>query len=718
MSENRYRPGAPRRDPDRSPDYFKDRNPDRSSANRRDDRASDYAFDRYRGPKPTSRSDREPIQDSRRPAPDAYSRSDMQDATSTMDADRAASDLAKRLRLLQEALVDQVKWTNKKDVVLEGYRQRLATYERHGGKDAHEPSVAEAWRKHQDHYKQEEEKIEKELAKVNAIIKDTTDNFACLLVKSLPVGEIKERQLIDAAKLELSKDRRSASEDRISRLEKQLASLSERQNTMAIDMSKMKKENEELRARASPTDDRAQKLEKQMASLQESQKAQEANWDKIMKENEQLRSREALHEAQAADLVALRTQQEQLQLQLSNKAPQDREVEALKQEKEALVSQISAFQTRLADLVERVDSQQAHFNRCLQETTAQFSTSMVPTDPTPLQGLRVVEQQVKALEIQVEKHEDTLQDIDAEEYTRAVTKLIQYPAWLKLEKTIQDQQSDFQRLALETKGLSSNMSNVKLELDETSKRLTAVKGKSESDFMQFSNKIIETCGDLVQNLEEQIKHLQSRVTSLETRSATAARGPSVSSLAGASLAGASSPRPVNAALASGNSPIAEPGEIKSINTAIQGLREDYNRVRNALSVVQNEVRESHSALEMMIIGLDEQFKNISTAEMASIILDNIKRLPTHGISFDVQNLHERLVDLETFRQEQIRRGLEHKDWQQAWVENLQKMTKSKRSLAEDDDGLERPEKRQRMEGVNRMNGTNGVNGVEGSGVRT
>lgn len=583
---------------------------------------------------------------------DTYSRSDSQNTISSkMDPDKAAIEVAERTRLLLEAFVDQVKLSNKKDVVLDGFRQRLATYEKHGGQNAHDPAVAEAWRKHRIHYMQEEEKFKRELAKVHADVKHNTHNFASVLVKSQPTMEIKERQLIDALKLEMAKDRKSAPEDRIS------------------------------------------KLEKQMASVLESQKAQEANMEKLKKENEELRTRIASLNAPTADLALLKTQQEQIQLQISTKPPQDAVNETLKQEKEALASQVSVLQARLTDLVQRVDSQHADLTKSLQEATTRLGTSTAPGDSTSLQELKIVQGQVQALEEQVEKHEDALRDIDAEEYTQAVTKLIKYPDYPELQKTIQDQQSEIQRLGVETKGLSSNISNAKLEAGELSKRLTAYRAKSDSDFREFSNKIVEACAGLVQNNEKQIIALQSRTNSLETQFAATSRGPSTSS-----IMSATSPR-ISAAPVSTDSPSVELREVIAINTSMSRFREDCHKVQNALSVFQQEVRERHNALEMMIMSLDEQFKNVSTTELASIILDNLKRLSMVVVPLDVQNFHERLVDLEMFRQEQTRRGLERKDWIQTWTEDLQNMTKPKRGFAEDDDGLEQPEKRQRVQGA-------------------
>lgn len=621
MSDNHYRPGAARRHSDRrSPEFAYETRFERPSAPRRDsDRVPDYTADRYRSSRPAPRGG-DSFSNPRQSAPDAQTHSDLRDtsvtATANMDsgrADRVQADIAKQLVLLHEAQFDLGKWTSKKDFVLEGFRQRVATYEKHGGKNALEPAVVEAWRKHQEHFKQEEDKFEKELAKIKDKIKDSADSYAHLLIKSLPVDELKERDLIDAAKLELAK-----------RFEP---------------------------APASPIEDRTHKLEKQMASLLESQKAQEAGYIKLMNENKEQRERLALYEAQAADIAALKTHQDQLQqqlqVQLSNKVPRDAEIETLRQEKEALKSQVSAFQTQLVELVERIDLEQARLSKSLQEIKNQLNTSTtMPSDPSG--QLKAVETQVKALVSQVQEHDKVFSNIDAEEYAETVTKLIKYPDYPELKRMLDSQESEIKRLSQGTNGLGGEVANVKLEASRTSKRLTTIESRSELVLREFSDRVIETCGKEVQGLKDSVEKLQTQ------------------------------------------------SEAPAAAEDIQRLRDDHNRIENALGLLRNEVRQAYNAQEMMITALDEQFKNISTLDMANIILDNLKRLPTTLVPLDMQNFHERLVDLERFRQEYIRRG---KHFAEDWSEDLQKIIAINRSLAEDDDGLEQPEERQRVEAM-------------------
>lgn len=627
MSDNRYRPGATRRDSDRSPGFSNDSYFDRpsvSSSRRDSDRVSDYATDRYRSSRSAPWAG-ESFSESRRSVSDTQLRSNSRDtsvtanatanANANIDLDRGKgvqSDIAKQLKLLHEAQFDLGKWTSKKDFVLEGFRQRVATYERHGGRNAHEPAVVEAWRKHQDHFKQEEDKFDKELVKINERIKESADNYARLLVQSFP--EIKERHLIDAVTAKLAKD--------------------------------------STPAHSSLMDDRTQKLEKQMTVLLELQKAQEASCAKLVKENEEQRKRITSYEAQAIDIAALKAQQKILQSQLqaqhnnvNSKAPHHNEIETLKQEKEALKSQLSAFQIQLANLVNRIDSQQADFTQSLQEATTQLHASTT-VPPGSLEQVTAVEMQIQALRSQVQEHDKVFSNIDVEEYTEAVSKLMKYPDYPEWKRTIDGQEGELKRLRQQLHSLNGDVTSVKLEAGKTSKRLATTENRLELGFKEFSDQVIETCGKAIQGLKDKIENLHTH-------------------------------------------PEAPAEELKS-------LRDDHNRVEKALSLLRDEVRQTHNAHEMMITGLDEQFKNMSTMELANIIMDNLKRLPTALVPLDIQNFHERLVDLEMFRQEYIRRS---KLFAEDWGEDLQRIMAAKRSLAEDDDGLEQHEKRQRVEGL-------------------
>lgn len=536
-------------------------------------------------------------------------------------ADQATSNIAKQLILLYEAQADWVQTKTKRDVVCEGLRQRLATYDRHGGKNALEPSVAEAWQKQHDHLKQEEDRYNKELAKIDGRFKTYAHEYARLLVKELPISDIKERHLLDAAKAELAGEGKSALAPAL--------------------------------APVSPTtsdDARIEKLEKQMASLVESQQTQQANYVKLTKENEEQRSKIALYEKQAADIAALKTQLEQVhQLQqqhdkLSNEVPHTHETEALKQENTALKSQVS----ELADLVSRVASRQADASKTLQEATTQFKESMATSSGLTEQvkavesQAKALESQVKPVELQVKEHDKVLSNFDAEEYAAAVSKLINYPDYAELEKMLDGQGSELTRISSESHTLSQKSVALSSDVSNSVNRLATVESRVEA-LEKFSNHIIKTCGNHVQRLEDKVDRLSKQSSS--------------------------------------EAPAEE----------LQKLREF---VENELRNLRNGVAESLKAHEMMIMGLDDQFKNMSTMELANIIFDHLKRLLPTLVPLDVQNFHERLVDLEAFRQDHIQRSKHFK----ALGEDLQKLIQPKRNVAEDDDeGLEQPEKHRRAE---------------------
>lgn len=536
-------------------------------------------------------------------------------------ADQATSNIAKQLILLYEAQADWVQTKTKRDVVCEGLRQRLATYDRHGGKNALEPSVAEAWQKQHDHLKQEEDRYNKELAKIDGRFKTHAHEYARLLVKELPISDIKERHLLDAAKAELAGEGKSAPAPALAPV-----------------------------SHTTSDDARIEKLEKQMASLVESQQTQQANYVKLTKENEEQRSKIALYEKQAADIAALKTQLEQVhQLQqqhdkLSNEVPHTHETEALKQENTALKSQVS----ELADLVSRVASRQADASKTLQEATTQFKESMATSSGLTEQvkamesQAKALESQVKPLELQVKEHDKVLSNFDAEEYAAAVSKLINYPDYAELEKMLDGQGSELTRISSESHTLSQKSVALSSDVSNSVNRLATVESRVEA-LEKFSNHIIKTCGNHVQRLEDKVDRLSKQSSS--------------------------------------EAPAEE----------LQKLREF---VENELRNLRNGVAESLKAHEMMIMGLDDQFKNMSTMELANIIFDHLKRLLPTLVPLDVQNFHERLVDLEAFRQDHIQRSKHFK----ALGEDLQKLIQPKRNVAEDaDDGLEQPEKRRRAE---------------------
>lgn len=636
MSDNRYRPSdmGSRRDSERSPNYSNDSHLDgRSSAFRRDsDRASDYAKDHFRPARSAPRGGGF-YQESRRSAADLYAppaANAKANANANIDsekADQATSNIAKQLILLYEAQADWVQTKTKRDVICEGLRQRLATYDRYGGKTALEPSVAEAWQKQHDHLKQEEDKFNKELAKIDARFKTYANEYARLLVQELPISEIKERHLVDAAKAELAREGKSPP-------------------APAPPPAPVPP--------ATNDDARIQKLEKQMASLVESQQSQQASYAKLMKENQEQRSRITSYETQAADIAALKIQLEQVhqlrqqQDKLSNEVPRVGETKALKQENTAIKSQVS----ELADLIKQIDSRQVDVSQTLQEATTQFeqSTSISSGLSEQLEQFKALELQVKALESQVrplesqvKEHEKILSDFDAEEYAATVSKLINYPDYSELEKTLNGQGSEQKRTSLEMHGLSQKFTVLNSDVSKNVNRLVTLESQVKA-LEKFSNQVIETCGNLVQGLEDKVDRL-SKQSSSE----------------------------------------APAGEL-------QKLREF---VENELRTLRNEVRESLKVYEMMIMGLDDQFKNLSTMELANIIFDHLKRLLPTLVPLDVQNFHERLVDLEAFRQDYIGRTKHFAV--EAWGENLQKLIQTKRSRAEEDDGLEQPEKRRKAE---------------------
>lgn len=592
-----------------------------------------------------------------------------------MDLDKASADLERLFRSLFDDLIDKIKATHRKDTVLEGYRQRLAEYEKQKSRNTFEPSVIEACERHKTHYKAEDEKIKKELAAANAAIDKTLRNFAQLLVKVLPINGIKERQLteavIEAVKRDLDDSSRKPAQDVPNpQLEKLLDTL---MKDHATTVTKLEEARTQIESRA--TNDRTQKLEEQMASLLKSFETQQAASDKSFKAQQAILDKLQQENADLqAQTAAFKAQQDQLQVQLDAKILQDSQIEAWKEERESLKSDITALQTQVNNLIKDVASQNADFPAYLQEAKTEVAKSLqdaaAKTNSTaqsiPLQEFRALEAQVKQLD-------ENLSHIDAEEYESTVNKLLHYPHWTELNSRIQafqGQSTELSRIGLETKGLTSK---VKKEAAAVSARFTALDDK----LRQFSDNIIQKCHEPVQRLESSVGELitrmgtlETRLTSIETRPVAASRAPSAVATA--------SPRPTNLAL-HGNSPALELGAIptEAPATDVQELRGELEVIRKLVAELKQEMQDSYSALDMMIMGLDEQFKNMTTVELASIILENLKKLPTNVPPLDIQNFHERLADLESFRQESFQKeGIKCSSTMKSLAKDITKFTET------------------------------------------
>lgn len=606
-----YRPPTSRRDSDRSPDYTGDRF--------RDPRDRDRDRDRNERPRNRDSNERHPPSRDREPIPpprrNQAEQGRAQDDAARMSSEKAVGEVAKLQRQLIDVLVDKVTWTIKKKAELKGFEKRQSDL---NGRCSQYPAVYDALRRHQLEYKKQEAEFDKAISKTDSRLHELSENYGSLMVKHLPVGEIKTRQLIDDVKAESAKELKSNLDNRFQELEQQLASLQGDQTSQAADLSNLRKENSELR-----------------------------------------------------------TQNGQMQLALSSRASQDHEIETLKQEKGDLAFQVLELQTQVAGLVKRIDSQQADITS-LQQTKSQLAPDV------PDVALR---HDFKAMEQRVNELDNQLSSFDATEYTEAMDKLLGYPCWKALDSSICSQQTELQRLHDEFQGLQNSVADAK-ELQHVKDSIVSNKVAHEESIAGFSSKIVESVANMVSGVQSRAKLVEGRVKILEDREATTMPRAT-------SIAGAVSPQSSSSAV-NGNDFVAEPvfiDRVEAVESATKAHQNELNNLRNKLNDLRNDV-EAH---ETMVESLDDQFNNMTTSEMAQIILEHISRLLPARSLLDMQNFHERLFNLEASEQKRTTDEKKTWDWGLAFVNELE--TSTKRSLT-DDEASNLPQKRQRLEGLN------------------
>lgn len=536
-----------------------------------------------------------------------------------MDAAKAVADIANLQRQVHDTLVDKVKWTNKKEVELAGFKRREADYRRASA--GNHFYLEDTIKRHMATSKKLEADLDKEIAKCDALLKHLVDEWGNLLVQCLPVGDIKARQLTDVAKAEMAREHKSTGNP-LEKLEEQLASLQDTQKTYATDLSKLQKENEELRARS------------------------------------------ASYETQVTELATLKAQHEDMRAQLNAVHSTDSEVQTLKQDRETLKSQLSDLQVQFTAFVAQTKSQQAEFASSLERVRQPG-----PAAATVSTANTVAMQDFTTLKTQVNELDNQLNNFDIKEHSEAMAKLLDYPSWNVLESRIQERANNFQ---------------LRSELDGIKKTIADNKEASDQNYVGFSNKIIQTIGKLVGDAKSKAEQVGNRIKPLEER------------VDAVTLAIAKSPPP-----ATSNGAINEtrPTAELATGSTLSILQSDLAKLRNEVSAIKTNSNMAIAAHNTAIESLDDQFKNLTTTELAHSILEHLKKLPPTMISLDLQNFHERLTNLETFQQSQAKRDKALHNYGMSWVDKLE--APSKRSLAEDK-AAGPQEKRQKMEGLNEV----------------
>lgn len=614
------------------------------------------------------------------------------DEVARTNTDQATTEIKNLTLRLYEAQADKSKWVLKKENVLKDLRRNEADFKKAGG-GAQFPAVEELFRKQQITFKTQQDECDKEIAKCEALLNQLAESYASSLVKHLPVGEIRARQLSDMVKAEVVKDSKTTSPDpRFPALQGQVASLQNTQQTQTSDIHRLNKEHGQLRTRSSTSEANFAKHATEIASLK-------TRYDQLHTISE------AKATEQAVEQASFKTQFEHLQSQLDNPKA-DSEIKTLRQDKEALESDVARLQTALAALVQKVDSQQAQFKLDLQEVRMQKEAVAAPAPaPAPVDGvsgqeLTLLEQAVKeiaAWKDKVKEHETRLASFDPQDYEEGRTKLLCFPDWEHVEARITD---GFKSHKEEIERMKSNTASAR-DMQAVSESVAKVEANLNQNFKAFADKTLDVLGPGLEEVQTRIFKGESelskalhRIKDLEgwTTSASAAQTRSTSSGQGnASSSGNRDASESTAALAALSSRV-QTMEVKLTNMQ-SGLQNDLSFMRNEYATYATTL----GAHETMIMSLDDQFKNMTTSQMAQIILEYLRKMLPGTVSLDVQNINERLGALEAFMEHQSKRNHNVSKWA---LKTADELDNKKRGCVEDNEVPQ--EKRQRREGLSEL----------------
>lgn len=566
-----------RRDSSRGPPGDYDRDRDRGFYDRNRDR------DRRQEPR-----DREHIRrdsDTNRPPP----RPQLQ--SPKMSSDKASAEVAKGLRAVCEIMAQKVQLSYKKDIEIKASKKREQDYNNKISGAKQFPAVRELHAKNHKHHQDILDPINKKLADVEKILQDKTENFAETLVKALPINEVKTRQVIDAAKRELSRETKSSS--------------------------------------AQPAQgDRFQKLEELVVSLKEKQDAQDRELDSLKRLNDKLRTGES-------NAIALKNERDQFQS----------ENKLLKTELETLAERVGIVEAWKTEYLKTVDSRWGDCSKSMEQVNAECSSITKRINSTEEQANitfqriealgekdNALSEDIAALKKYVDGHEDLLANVDIENLDDTIAKVQEYPPYSTFDQRVTLQATD-------VGSLKDSLHNTKQELE---------KGLAET-FERFSNKIIEYCGQKFDGFEGRVKMLEAAKSSADVNSSPRAYPPQ----AGSSTPGsASAGGPEVASVHQGISDAAESllatatSGANATEKTIGTLHSKTEALQDEIVAVKDQIVNRCGALEMMVESLDDQWKNLNTTQMAQYMLEHLSRLQPSQLTPELRQLHIRLSDVE------------------------------------------------------------------------
>ncbi|KAK7747963.1 hypothetical protein SLS53_001215 [Cytospora paraplurivora] len=512
------------------------------------------------------------------------------------NAETEKAEMEKAIRAIYDIMVKEAQLLSKRDIETKAFRRREHDYNNKVAGAKQFPAVNELFAKHNKLYKETVEQIDKDidgLATSKAkVINNLTECFTNA-VKALPINEIKTRQVIETMKEGSAREISSSQpgqDDRLQKLEDLVNSLNSKQQAQDIELANLKKLNNKLRTGES----KAEILEK---------------------EKEQLRS-ENLY---------------------------------LKTQLDAFVKRVGTIEEWKAVFPTEVDSQLLDFGHALEQAKSEWSsniatqiTSNVVQDDTTHEQIAALGQkddalsaEIAALRKYVDGHEGLLANVEIERLDDTIEKVSEYPKYAVLNDRFSSQQAG-------VAGLRDSLHSIKQELeDDLAER-----------FKGFSDKVVELCG-------RRLDGMGQRVDKLETAASSAAANPSITiPVSQAGISNAESTSASGPKLASDLEGISsrldavesrfttEESRMTATGSSIDSLQGQVNAIHAEMVAIRDLMDQRYGALETMVESHDDQWKNLTTSQLAQYIFEHLSRLQPSQLTPELQHFHTRISDLE------------------------------------------------------------------------
>ncbi|KUI59930.1 hypothetical protein VP1G_07130 [Cytospora mali] len=566
-----------------------------------------------------------------------------------MAPDRASAEVAQGFRAVCEIMTQKVQLSYKKDIETRAFKKREQDYnvKMTGAKQF--PAVKELYAKYNKHHKEIVEPIDKKLAELTTEYQNVTESFAEALVKALPINDIKTRQVIEAAKGELSREdnpSQPAQDDRLQKLEELVNSLKEKHEAQDCELTKLKKLNDKLRAGESKT-------------------------ETLEKEREQLRS----------ENLSLNTRLD------------------------ALTKRLESVEAWKAVFPKDVELQWTQYSKSLEEAKVEWNTNTTQINSNAVQDETTREHivalghksdalgaEIAAVRKDVDGHEQLLANVDIENLDDTIAKVLDYPTYSALNDRITSQQAVFE-------SLKDTLHSTKQGLEKDIAQ--RIKG--------FSDKIIEYCARKFDDFETRVKILQAaRADSSADVNPSTRAHPSQTGTSNSESTPASGP---NSALdfegvlsrldAAESHLTTEKSRADATESNVNTLQTKTEALRSDLDSIKDQMLDRCAALDMMVETLNEQWKNMNTTQMAQYMLEHLSRLQPSQLTPELRQFHMRLADVEKLVRDEKQERQALRDRVRSSYDDIGDHGK-KRVFAESE--TFQSLKHARIEGLNSLNG--------------